>query len=497
MIMDDKNMEMGLSKDLIFNIYDDRIILWRKSEKITLYKTMYSVLFKIISQKVFFLKDMSKKQIGIYEFYKKNDILQKSNGKNYILNHHALIIGNYILNTETWQFVELSNEEIDNINNKRFFKVDKDKLDELIFSNILYSIKCGGKKYKYRDIFNIYIIFSYKCNMRCTYCFEEDKSFKKEIDIEYIDKVIDFSLRNRTIITLYGGEPLLRKNYKKIKYLFQRIKPKQKIRIITNGVNINSYQKLLQEYKNNIIEIVVTIDGPKEIHNERRKYKDDSFHIITNNISVLLNERLPICIRINLDRRNFSYQIELLKILNCMYGEFNKHLKIEYHLVERKGDVCFNPIPFEELYDAYFSFKKTSLFQISFEIPFLRGIQNYLNYTYNNKCDGVCNINQNKVVNPDGKIYICNEAMQYKEFCSGSDLCNINKVFFNNKMCKNCCVYELCYGNCLYENYIVNGDINTPVCRREKLYNILSYHIDNFKKQDRFFWKKIYLLKNL
>ncbi len=54
MIMDDKNMEMGLSKDLIFNIYDDRIILWRKSEKITLYKTMYSVLLKIISQKVFF-----------------------------------------------------------------------------------------------------------------------------------------------------------------------------------------------------------------------------------------------------------------------------------------------------------------------------------------------------------------------------------------------------------------------------------------------------------
>ncbi len=91
---------------------------------------------------------MSKNQIDIYEFYKKNDILQKSNGKNYILNHHALIIGNYILNTETWQFVELSNEEIDNINNKRFFKVDKDKLDELIFSNILYSIKCGGKKYK-------------------------------------------------------------------------------------------------------------------------------------------------------------------------------------------------------------------------------------------------------------------------------------------------------------------------------------------------------------
>lgn len=61
MIMDDKNMEMGLSKDLIFNIYDDRIILWRKSEKITLYKTMYSVLLKIISQKVFFLKRYVKK----------------------------------------------------------------------------------------------------------------------------------------------------------------------------------------------------------------------------------------------------------------------------------------------------------------------------------------------------------------------------------------------------------------------------------------------------
>lgn len=61
MIMDDKNMEMGLSRDLIFNIHDDRIILWRKSEKITLYKTMYSVLLKIISQKVFFLKRYVKK----------------------------------------------------------------------------------------------------------------------------------------------------------------------------------------------------------------------------------------------------------------------------------------------------------------------------------------------------------------------------------------------------------------------------------------------------
>ena len=103
---------------------------------------------------------------------------------------------NYILNTETWQFVELSNEEIDNINNKRFFKVDKDNMElyeyikifehsRRVRNEIAHSI--GGKDSAVNDI----------------------DSLKK-----YCDKIIDL-LKNRNFIIRIDDKLQFSKKLKK------------------------------------------------------------------------------------------------------------------------------------------------------------------------------------------------------------------------------------------------------------------------------------------
>ncbi|MGC9797386.1 radical SAM protein [Fervidobacterium riparium] len=124
----------------------------------------------------------------------------------------------------------------------------------------------------------VHLILSYDCNLRCKYCFQNisrSKKIAKEIVIQRMFDTIEFlKLENnheKVEIVLFGGEPLIRN-----KFLYQRLKQtldtastkNYSIEIVTNGVHLESYIPLLKNY--NISQIQVTLDGPKNIHDERK-----------------------------------------------------------------------------------------------------------------------------------------------------------------------------------------------------------------------------------
>ena len=108
-----------------------------------------------------------------------------------------------------------------------------------------------------------------------------------------------------SILTLYGGEPLLAENKEIVNYIVEEgVKRGYKFNAITNGYELEHYLDLLSPTK--ICKLQITIDGPKAIHDTRRiHYKDyGTFDKIIHNISMALKKNIKVSVRMNTDNHN-------------------------------------------------------------------------------------------------------------------------------------------------------------------------------------------------
>ncbi len=186
-------------------------------------------------------------------------------------------------------------------------------------------VQCLIQKCESEQPYKFVIIPNYACNFACDYCYE-----MKAVNIPKKMKSNDLSLIFRALslitsgnnklssITLMGGEPLLLTNSEIISEVlgFASLN-NMKVIIITNGGTLHKYMSLLTKYSHIISEIQVTLDGPENIHNLRRPFKDgrESFSQIVDGIKEAAINKLRISIRINLDSRNVDYIEKLIDFL--------------------------------------------------------------------------------------------------------------------------------------------------------------------------------------
>jgi len=90
----------------------------------------------------------------------------------------------------------------------------------------------------------VYFSVTNSCNLNCDYCLNKSNT-KKDILIEDYKKIIDMLAKNGTVkLTLFGGEPLLRKDIKEmIIYAKERI---PYVFIDTNGLLFNSKKSYIR-----------------------------------------------------------------------------------------------------------------------------------------------------------------------------------------------------------------------------------------------------------
>jgi len=120
------------------------------------------------------------------------------------------------------------------------------------------------------------LFLTYRCNLRCKMCGQwgtsgtsgemSHEELKGELSFDEIDKIINDIKTFKPNVTLFGGEPLLYSNWKRV---VSRIKEEGlRCNVITNGT-------LLERYANAVInlgvdEIIFSLDGPREAHDEVR-----------------------------------------------------------------------------------------------------------------------------------------------------------------------------------------------------------------------------------
>ena len=152
------------------------------------------------------------------------------------------------------------------------------------------------------------------CNFRCPYCYEQGKECIT-MNAETVKKLKEFigglkEKYNRIGITWYGGEPLLAMDIieEVMSELYQHYDREHvTVSAVTNGYLLT--EDVVEKLKKwDIKGLQITIDGPPEIHNKRRRLPsgEDTFFVILNNMKKALEifPELNIVVRINVDKTN-------------------------------------------------------------------------------------------------------------------------------------------------------------------------------------------------
>lgn len=203
------------------------------------------------------------------------------------------------------------------------FIVEKD-FDELAFIRAKLNMSRFGT-----TNLSLTIVPTQYCNLDCIYCYEGAKignymnEETKEAVVEFVASQLDRFGYKAINVSWFGGEPLMHPEAvfslsRKLIQLCRKRRVSYSAMIVTNGTNLNrSLVRRLKSCKVGYMQ--VTIDGPKDVHDVRRPYKQDvretgrsSFDKIVQNIERVLG-LLPITIRINVDKTNQEESLDLVQ----------------------------------------------------------------------------------------------------------------------------------------------------------------------------------------
>lgn len=230
------------------------------------------------------------------------------------------------------EFIELNQEEVVMINlingatdilekgiyskiiNNDFVNIDNEILDvmkercylfdnENCYQHFIKGIEAVIEENDLKSVPSFLVVPSYACNLKCIYCYEQTYMIKGTTEIDPVDMVhIQFDRIDKIIteyeekyckieedirITIMGGEPLLKPNMKAVEQIFKNAKERGfSVDIISNGVDLDSYIDLFNQYNDTLRHIQITVDGVKHIHDERRIFHNGlgSFEKIMKNI---------------------------------------------------------------------------------------------------------------------------------------------------------------------------------------------------------------------
>lgn len=247
----------------------------------------------------------------------------------------------YLFNKITGEFYELYDPNIKILEQEAYFSVLSDDIN--ILQNMLELANQTDSIYKQkklddRRILRLALNISQNCLLNCVYCYASSGTYGNSgiMSEEVFTKGIDFFLENFDVegIQLFGGEPLL--NLELVDMLFsmfsdQNTNSKIKLSLITSlcipNEKLNKFTDILETYHGKInLEIVVSIDGPKIIHDSLRPQKNvnrkDSYEIVFENMKLLRKFQQPKAVEITYTMLHYRNNIKIKVFLTSLIKKF-------------------------------------------------------------------------------------------------------------------------------------------------------------------------------
>lgn len=310
------------------------------------------------------------------------------------------------------------------------------------------------------------------CNFRCIYCYQSDRRqvWRRVVMSEQTARSLlrwikrsAHSVRHVAVVW-YGGEPTLGMDIismitSELKQILGETKTLYSASMITNGY------KLTDEIQDALVRlgisrIQVTLDGPREIHDKRRRHISGrgTFDQIIENVGNLAS-RMRVSIRINVDRDNLATIPSLLSYLATI-GLSRPCVEISIARVLPPSEVCLSAANRCFSCDE-FSRHELELMRVAWRLGFKVG---GLLRPALSAC-GACGVNC-YTVDPQGWVYNCWEEVGKRQLASGhitrTGELRVNMVNqlrwtsidpTRSRRCSECKYLPLCMGGCLYRSF--------------------------------------------
>lgn len=341
------------------------------------------------------------------------------------------------------------------------------------------------------------IMTTYDCNLACPYCYEKkdpvtsmDNAAGKRIRM-FITKLIEKYRPTHLEFLMYGGEPLLNVGpmYILLDYFKEYTRNHSlqfQVNITTNGTLVTpEIITALEKYPVGVVQ--VTLDGPKNLHNKTRIYKNGngSYEDIVKGLHLLQKSDFTPKIRINVDANNKERIPELLDDLK---ERGLNTIPIYFGIIRPMSSVCESYTPScmqtSEIKSTIPDLWKIAL-EKGFDIP-LKPFTNLVG----------CGMQSNSsyTIDPEGHVYKCVTGVGYPDKRIGTidetgTIPAWNSVYYEwmarNPLqfpgCRVCTFFPLCGGGCPMIAYARHGTYETGGCFETK--HVLKDQLKLYLKQ--------------
>jgi len=337
------------------------------------------------------------------------------------------------------------------------------------------------------------VVLNLDCNFACPYCYEGKMKgrfyMSDQTETDLIAFVADRLTPDKTALTVdfYGGEPLL--SIPRICSISRKIRALAGGRGATYGFTLVTNGSLFtRKVAEKLVPlglkgVKITLDGPAEIHNTTRPFKNGgpSFDIIIDNI-LHTCDRVKIGIGGNFDRENYRRFIDLLDgLLGRGLGP-EKICRIKFDPVmappkNARAEGCSSGCA--SINEPWLAEAALTLREAILE----RG--------YHTSKPGLSpcmvDIDDAFVVHYDGSLYKCPAFVGNKNFEVGTlrtgladDLGPYNTGIWKNDPCLECAWLPQCFGGCRYMAWCRDGAIDRPDCQKA----FLDAFVESAVRQD-------------
>lgn len=373
--------------------------------------------------------------------------------------------------------IEVDEEFYKTINKKRALEDSFFKEEYEIYKNFKLDFKPP------ESLKSLCLLISQKCNMKCDYCFVDEGKFRGKESLMSRDvalKAVDFLLKNSKTdnleIDFFGGEPLL--NWDTIKEVVlygnkesKRFGKRIRYSLTTNGILLD--REKIDFLNENMISLIISLDGPKEVNDKFRKLKNGkgSFDIVFEKIQELVRTREEGYYI----RGTFTEKTkEISEYAKFFYENGIKNVSLEPVVVE-KG----NPLKIKDMKKIKREYEKLGKYIYNEKLKGNRlNFYHFLISLDSGSCLGKMSFGcgagvEYLAVDTYGNLYPChflsdNTVYKMGDIFNGIDEEKKKKFIEYNKLsnkekCKNCWAKYLCGGGCLAHSILINNDpLNPP-----------------------------------
>lgn len=346
------------------------------------------------------------------------------------------------------------------------------------------------------------------CNLRCKYCWNDGGQYVKKnegkMSRETAKRAIDFLVEHsyegdEITVDFYGGEPFL--NFEVMKStvdycneIKEKVGRKFDYKITTNGTIMN--EEILEFLRSRKLSIGVSLDGPKEIHDTNRPYRngEGSWDDIVTNVKKVMNtNEIGVSIKATLAPRNLNKLEVFHSLTNMGFSDVEVGFASERsRLFNENNGFVITAEDVETMKKEYLAFARFYLKELleNDNATDVMMSNNISRVYYETPKFTPCGAGRNNLcVSGAGDLYPCMGFVGIEEYKLGDvfsgllidkfdRFCQqINRFVFQNEECMNCWSKYLCGGLCPANNVQYNGDLKMPYrkgCDFQKFQNEVS-----------------------